>query len=73
MSDKLRELADIDGRLSDAVRQLREQHSLIAAINFKRANYDAFLALLSNALRQFSCLEKQRKRLLQKFAAEFFV
>ncbi len=70
MLDNLRQLADMDDRLTDAVHQLREQHSLITEVNCKRANYQSFLALLSNALRQFGWLEKQRKELVKKLAPE---
>ena len=72
MSDDLRQLVELDGRLGDAVQQLREQHCLIAAIDCKLAHLNnAFLALLSNALRQFRWLEKQRKLIIGRIAAEF--
>jgi hypothetical protein len=70
MSESFRRLLEVDGRLDQAVRELREQHSLVARINFKSADHHTFLALLSNALRQFCWLEKQYKALIQQSSSE---
>jgi hypothetical protein len=66
MSENYHQLREVDGKLDQAVRELRAQNSLVATINFERANHHMFLALLSNALRQFGWLEKQRKSLIQQ-------
>jgi hypothetical protein len=66
MSDNFEQVEDVDGRLSDAVRQLRAQHQLIAAMNCKSRNVEAFLPLLSDALRQYFWLRKQRKMVIQR-------
>jgi hypothetical protein len=58
------ELRDIDQSVNDAITELREQQELVARVDYPQNHY-AMLALLSNGLRQFRWLERQRKNLLE--------
>jgi hypothetical protein len=71
MSDKIQQLAEMESRFNDAIAQLHEQHVLIATLDCRQVNLDAFLVLLSDALRQFRLLEMQRKAVIQSIGAEF--
>jgi hypothetical protein len=64
------QLQEVDGKLQEAIGQLREQQTLVAKIDFARANQRTFLALLSNALRQFGWLERERASLIKKSSSE---
>jgi hypothetical protein len=57
------DLPDIDKCMSDAIGELREQRELVTRVDTPRTHY-AMLALLSNGLRQFAWLERQRKNIL---------
>ena len=65
MQAALRELADIDFRLADAILQLREQQELVGSIGCERTDHDVLLTLLSNVLRQFHRLEDHRNAVLE--------
>jgi hypothetical protein len=71
MSEHLHQLVELEGRLSDAFLQLRQQHCLIGMIGCEKERFDVFLALLSDALRQFCWLEKHRRAVIHKVKAEF--
>jgi hypothetical protein len=61
----LRELADIDRRLDDAIVQLREQQAMVALIDCERENSGVLLTLLSSVLEQFYSLQNHRKAVLK--------
>jgi hypothetical protein len=73
MSYDLQQLVDVDGRINDAIRQLREQRRVITEATWKQANFDALLSLLSGALRQYYWLEKQRRMLIRNLGAKFLL
>ena len=66
MDSKSRELADIDGRLDDALVQLREQQAMVALIDSEHDNKGVLLRLLSSVLEQFYSLQKHRKAVLKR-------
>jgi len=66
MQRKLRELADIDRRLDDAVVQLREQQAMVALIDSEHDNNGVLLSLLSSVLEQFYSLQNHRKAVLKQ-------
>jgi hypothetical protein len=53
ISDNFEQVEDVDGRFSGAVRQLRAQQQLIAAMNRESRNVEALLPPLSGALRHY--------------------
>jgi hypothetical protein len=61
----LRELADIDRRLDDAIVQLREQQAMVALIDCECENSAVLLTLLSSVLEQFYSLQNHRKAVLK--------
>ena len=66
MQTKLRELADIDRRLDDAMVQLRQQQAMVALIDSEHDNKGVLLRLLSSVLEQFYSLQKHRKAVLKR-------
>jgi hypothetical protein len=61
----LRELADIDRRLDDAIVQLREQQAMVALIDCESESSAVLLTLLSSVLEQFYSLQNHRKAVLK--------
>ena len=68
MQTDMRELADVDRGLDDAIQQLHEQKALVAAIDCERTNHDVVLTLLSNVLRQLHRLEGHQNAVLQRLS-----
>jgi hypothetical protein len=66
MQTALRELADIDRRLEDAIVQLREQQAMVAVIDCERDDQAVLLSLLSSVLEQFYNLQNHRKAVLRR-------
>jgi hypothetical protein len=66
MTADLRELADIDRRLDDALVQLRQQQAMVALIDSEHDNKGVLLRLLSSVLEQFSSLQKFRRAVLKR-------
>jgi hypothetical protein len=66
MQTKLRELADIDRRLDDAIVQLREQQAMVALIDCEHETNSVLLSLLSSVLEQFYSLQNHRKAVLNR-------
>ncbi len=73
MQTIVRELADIDRRLDDAVVQLREQQALVALIDCEREGHGVLLSLLSSVLEQFYSLQSHRKAVLKSPAAKHLI
>jgi hypothetical protein len=57
-------LADINERVEDAIQHLRAQQALVPKIDCPRI-HRALLMLLSNGLREYFWLERQRRELRQ--------
>jgi hypothetical protein len=68
MHANLRDLADIDRRLAEAVTQLRAQQELVADMNCESHGREVSLRLLSNMLRQFRALVGERAVVVQCIA-----
>ena len=66
MTTELRDLADIDRRLDDALVQLREQQAMVALIDSEHDNKGVLLRLLSSVLEQFYNLQKYRRAVLKR-------
>ncbi len=66
MTTVLRELADIDRRLDDAIVQLRAQQAMVALIDSEHDDHGVLLSLLSSVLEQFYSLQKHRKAVLKR-------
>jgi hypothetical protein len=66
MTTELRDLADIDRRLDDALVQLREQQAMVALIDSEHDNKGVLLRLLSSVLEQFYSLQKYRRAVLKR-------
>jgi low affinity Fe/Cu permease len=66
MTTELRDLADIDRRLDDALVQLREQQAMVALIDSEHDNKGVLLRLLSSVLEQFYSLQKHRRAVLKR-------
>jgi|BarGraNGADG00212_1021973.scaffolds.fasta_scaffold320372_1 hypothetical protein len=67
MHADLRDLADIDHRLAEAVTQLHQQQYLVAGMDCEGRDREVSLRLLSNMLRQFRALEVERGALIQMY------
>lgn len=67
MHADLRDLADIDHRLAEAVTQLHQQQYLVAGMDCEGRPREVSLRLLSNMLRQFRALEVERGALIQMY------
>lgn len=65
MPTVLKQLADIDRRLDDAIVQLREQQAMVAIIDCEQEDQAVLLSLLSSVLEQFYSLQNHRKALLK--------
>ena len=70
MQEDLQKLVDVDDKLCNAIRQLTEQHSLIATTDCERSNPAAVCSLLAHALHQFRWLERQRRAIVDKLNAD---
>jgi hypothetical protein len=66
MTADLRELADIDRRLDDALVQLRQQQAMVALIDSEHDDKGVLLRLLSSVLEQFYSLQKLRRAVLKR-------
>lgn len=64
MHAALRDLADINRRLAEAMAHLRQQQDLIAGMDCESRDREVSLRLLSNMLRQFRALEVERGALI---------
>jgi hypothetical protein len=65
MHADLRDLAEIDRGLAEAVTQLHEQQDLVAGMDYESCEREVSLRLLSIMLRQFRALEIERGVLIK--------
>ena len=69
MQTHLWQLADVEARLKDAVRQLRRQHALVPELDGLQQR-KALVMLLAHGVRAYCWLEDQHTALLERMGEE---